>query len=124
MRRYVRAKIHGLRVTSSALRYHGSVGIDADLLKAADIDSFEAVDVVNLNTGDRWQTYAIPAGKGEFCLNGGSARLGCVGDECLIIVYGYGDRFEGAKVLMLDEGNNVADSFDYKDGFPSTSRSC
>ena len=118
MRRYVRAKIHGLRVTTSALRYHGSVGIDEDLLKAADIDHFEAVDVVNLNTGDRWQTYAIPAGKGEFRLNGGSARLGCVGDECLIIVYGYGDRFEGAKVLMVGAENTVIDSFDYRDGVP------
>lgn len=118
MRRYVRAKIHGLRVTTSALRYHGSVGIDDELLKAADIDHFEAVDVVNLNTGDRWQTYAIPAGKGEFCLNGGSARKGCVGDECLIIVYGYGDRFDGAKVLMVGADNGVIDSFDYKDGVP------
>ncbi|NLE74998.1 MAG: aspartate 1-decarboxylase [Actinobacteria bacterium] len=118
MRRYVRAKIHGLRVTNSALRYHGSVGIDDELLKAAGIDQFEAVDVVNLNTGSRWQTYALSAGKGEFCLNGGSARLGCVGDECLVIVYGYGDRFEGAKVLMMSADNNVADSFDYKDGVP------
>ena len=63
MRRYVRAKIHGLRVTNSALRYHGSVGIDDELLKAAGIDQFEAVDVVNLNTGSRWQTYALSAGK-------------------------------------------------------------
>jgi len=118
MRRYVRAKIHGLRVTQSALRYHGSVGVDEELLKAADIDHFEQVDVVNLNTGDRWQTYAIPAGKGQFCLNGGSARLGCVGDEWLIIVYGYSERFEGARVLMLGAENEVIDSFDYKDGVP------
>ena len=76
MRRYVRAKIHGLRVTTSALRYHGSVGIDEDLLKAADIDHFEAVDVVNLNTGDRWQTYAIP-GQGRVLPKWGqrSARM-------------------------------------------------
>jgi aspartate 1-decarboxylase len=118
MRRYVRAKIHGIRVTQSALRYHGSVGVDSDLLAEVGIDHFEAVDVVNLNTGDRWQTYVIPAGKGEFCLNGGSARLGCEGDECLLIVYGYGDRFEGAKVIMLDERNEILDSFDYKDGVP------
>ena len=114
MNRYIKGKIHGVRVTKSLLRYHGSVTVDSELMEKAGIEPYEAVDVVNLNTGDRWSTYILPGGKGEFWLNGGSARLGTLGDECLLMVYGFGDSFPGAKVVMVNEKNEIIDLIDYK----------
>jgi len=114
MNRYIKGKIHGVRVTKSLLRYHGSVTVDRELMEKAGIEPYEAVDVVNLNTGDRWSTYILPGGKGEFWLNGGSARLGTLGDECLLMVYGFGDKFPGAKVVMVNEKNEIIDLIDYK----------
>lgn len=114
MNRYIKGKIHGVRVTKSMLRYHGSVTVDRELMEKAGIEPYEAVDVVNLNTGDRWSTYILPGAKGEFWLNGGSARLGTLGDECLLMVYGFGDKFPGAKVVMVNEKNEIIDLIDYK----------
>lgn len=113
MKRYVNAKIHGLTVTRSALEYHGSVGVDGDLLQKVGIEPYEAVLVVNLNNGARWETYAIPAGPGEMHLNGGSARLGNVGDRCLIMTFAWKEVFTGAHVLMMGPGNTIAQVVEY-----------
>ena len=113
MKKYVNAKIHGLQVTRSALDYHGSLGVDASLLEQAGIEPYEAILVVNLNNGARWETYAISADPGEVQLNGGSARLGCVGDRLLIMTFAWEDHFSGAKVLMIGAGNKVTKVVEY-----------
>ncbi len=84
-----KSKIHRASITDANLQYEGSLTIDQDLMDAADILPYEKVDVVNINTGDRFTTYAIKGkrGSGEICLNGGAARLGQKGDLVIIITY-------------------------------------
>lgn len=107
MKTFVAAKLHGLRVSDRNVDYQGSVGIDAHLMKLAGIDPYEQVHLVNLRNGERWITYAIPAGPGEFVLNGGSARLGEVGDVCLAMTYALSDRPFHAPVIFCTAGNGV-----------------
>lgn len=88
-RTILKSKIHRARVTEANLYYEGSITIDSNLMKAADILEYEKVEVLNLNNGHRLETYAIPgkAGSGVICLNGPSARGACVGDEVIILSY-------------------------------------
>jgi hypothetical protein len=76
-RTMMKSKIHRATVTDANLNYVGSITVDTDLLEAADILPYEQVFVLNINTGARFETYAIegPAGKGDICLNGAAARL-------------------------------------------------
>lgn len=104
---YVSGKVHGIRVTGKALDYDGSVTVDRLLLKAAGIDPYERVDVISLTTGARWTTYAMPGDPGEFRLNGGGARLGEVGDRCVVIAYRDHDEFPGCDVVHCDPGNDI-----------------
>lgn len=86
-RRMCKSKIHRATVTDANLQYEGSITIDVRLLEAADILPYEMVQVLNINTGDRFETYAIPGkrGKGDICLNGAAARLGEPGDKVIIL---------------------------------------
>ncbi|MEF8780401.1 MAG: aspartate 1-decarboxylase [Haloferacaceae archaeon] len=106
----LRAKLHHARVTQTEKEYEGSITIDGDLLDAADVAVHEKVQVVNVETGDRFETYAIRGKAGEICLNGAAARLASVGDRIIVMAYG---RFEGAipepTVLRLDEENEPID---------------
>jgi aspartate 1-decarboxylase len=77
------------------LAYEGSIAISTDLLAVSGIRIHERVQVVNLNNGERFETYVIAGKPGEVCLNGPAARLGVVGDEVIIIAYGFLDT-EGA----------------------------
>ncbi len=88
-REMFKSKIHRATVTMAELYYEGSITIDKDLLDEADILPHEKVQVVNVNTGTRLETYTLegPAGSGMICLNGPAARLGTVGDEVIIITY-------------------------------------
>ncbi len=88
-REMLKSKIHRATVTQAELNYEGSLTVDIALLEAADIKQFEKVQVVNLNNGNRFETYTIPGRKnsGIICLNGPAARLGNVGDEIIIITY-------------------------------------
>lgn len=81
----VKSKIQRLTVTDKNLRYEGSLGLDRALLAAADILPGEMVQVVNVNNGARFETYAIAAPAGHCVLNGGAARLGEVGDEVIVM---------------------------------------
>jgi len=85
----MKSKIHRARVTEANLNYVGSITIDQDLLKAANILPNEKVQVVNNNNGARLETYAIPgpAGSGVICLNGAAARLVQPEDVVIIISY-------------------------------------
>jgi len=85
----LKSKIHRATVTEANLDYEGSITIDADLIKAADILENEKVEVLNLNNGQRIETYAIkgPSGSGVICLNGPAARGSCRGDMVIIVSY-------------------------------------
>jgi len=84
-----KSKIHRARITQADLYYEGSLTIDVDLMEAADLVSYEKVSVVNINNGERFETYVIPGTRGsrDICLNGAAARKGHVGDEIIIISY-------------------------------------
>jgi aspartate 1-decarboxylase len=107
VRTFVAAKIHGIIVTDKSVVYHGSVTIDAALMAEADIHPYEQVDVVNLSNGARWTTYALPGGEGVFTLNGGGARLGEVGDRCVVMTYRTEGVFSGARVVQIAADNRT-----------------
>ena len=114
LRTFVQGKIHGIRVTACKLHYNGSAAIDTALLAAAGIAPYEQIQVVNLNSGERLVTYAFPGKRGEFSLNGGAARMGQVGDDCLVIAYRQEERFSGAKVVFINPADNsVRETMDY-----------
>jgi aspartate 1-decarboxylase len=83
----LKSKIHRARVTQVNLEYEGSITIDRRLLEAADILPFEKVQVLDINNGSRFETYAIEGGPGEICLNGAAARLVSAGDLVIILTY-------------------------------------
>jgi aspartate 1-decarboxylase len=84
-----KSKIHRAVVTQAELYYEGSLTVDSELLEAADLLPYEKVSVVNVNNGERFETYLIAGepGSGVICLNGAAARKGAVGDEVIIISY-------------------------------------
>lgn len=88
-RTMLKSKIHRARVTDCNIDYEGSVTIDSILLKAADILPYERVEILNVNNGARFGTYAIEGepGKGDICLNGAAARLASQNDIVIIITY-------------------------------------
>ncbi|WP_456376490.1 aspartate 1-decarboxylase [Lutibacter sp.] len=96
----VKSKIHRVKVTGADLQYIGSVTIDEDLMDAANIIQGEKVQIVNINNGERLETYAIPGPRksGEITLNGPAARKVAKGDIVIIISYGIVD-FEEAKLF-------------------------
>jgi aspartate 1-decarboxylase len=108
-----KSKIHRARVTQAELYYEGSITIDQDLMRTADILEYEKVQVVNINNGNRFETYALKgeAGSGVICLNGAAARLGHVGDEVIIITYGEYEDVEltmhKPTILLVNEHNAV-----------------
>ena len=94
----VKSKIHRVTITESDLNYVGSITIDKDLMEAANLIANEKVQIVNLNNGERLDTYVITGerGSGEICMNGPAARKVAVGDIIIIISYASID-FEEAK---------------------------
>jgi aspartate 1-decarboxylase len=95
-----KSKIHRVTVTEANLQYVGSITIDEDLIDAAKLIEFEKVHVINLNNGERLETYVIKGsrGSGTICLNGPAARKVVVGDEIIILSYAAMD-FEEAKTF-------------------------
>lgn len=109
----VKSKIHRVKVTGADLQYIGSVTIDEDLMDAANIIQGEKVQIVNINNGERLETYAIPGPRksGEITLNGPAARKVAKGDIIIIISYGILD-FEEAKsfkpsLIFPNENDNT-----------------
>lgn len=113
--RLMHAKLHRVRVTEANVNYVGSITIDPNLLNKVGILPLEEVDIINLNNGNRFSTYAIPgnAGTGEICPNGGAALLCQPGDLLIIYAYEECDRAEVlhkghiAKVLVADAQNQT-----------------
>jgi aspartate 1-decarboxylase len=87
MRTMLKGKIHRAHVTDANVNYEGSITIDRKLMEAADILPYEQVDVVNVNNGARFTTYAIVGEQGEICINGAAARLAVKGDIVIILSY-------------------------------------
>ena len=83
----LKSKIHRATVTDANLAYEGSISIDPDLMRAADILPYEQVHVVNVTNGERLVTYTIEGGAGEICLNGAAAHKCRPGDIVIIISY-------------------------------------
>jgi len=110
---FFKSKIHRATVTDANLNYEGSLSIDPELMERADILPFEKVDVVNINNGERFSTYAIKGkkGSGEICLNGGAARKGQIGDLLIIITYAHLTTEEitrhQIKAVLVDKANKV-----------------
>ena len=109
----VKSKIHRVKVTGADLQYIGSITIDEDLMDASNIIQGEKVQIVNINNGERLETYAIPGPRktGEITLNGPAARKVAKGDIVIIISYGVMD-FEEAKsfkptLIFPNENDNT-----------------
>jgi len=85
----LKSKLHRVRVTQAELHYVGSITIDEDLLDAADMIAGQRVQIVNINNGERFETYTIRGerGSGQICLNGPAARKVQVGDVLIVIAY-------------------------------------
>src|SRR5882757_3486325 len=94
----LKSKIHRATVTEADLNYAGSITIDEDLIDAANLIENEKVEVLNVNNGERFETYVIKGkkGSGQICLNGPAARKVAIGDIVIIVSYATMD-FEEAK---------------------------
>ena len=110
----MKSKIHRATVTEANVDYVGSVTLDSDLMKAADILPHEKVQIADITNGARLETYAIegPAGSGVVCLNGAAARLVREGDTIIIISYAQMTdeeaRAHKPTVVFVDSMNRIA----------------
>jgi aspartate 1-decarboxylase len=111
IRTLLKSKIHRATVTDTDMHYDGSLGIDADLMAAADILPYEQVHVYNINNGERFETYAIEEapGSGAIVLRGAAARKGVKGDLVIIATFAPVDEQESKDfkpaVISVDEAN-------------------
>jgi len=111
LREMMKSKIHRAVITEANLNYIGSITIDSDLMRLADLLPNEKVQVVNNNNGARFETYVIEgrSGSGEICVNGAAARLVQPGDVVIIISYALMDGKEIAayqpRVVFVDSAN-------------------
>jgi aspartate 1-decarboxylase len=114
-RTVLKSKIHRARVTEANLNYEGSITIARLLMDKADIIPHEKVEVLNLNNGQRLETYAIPGekGSGVICLNGPAARSAVVGDVVIIVTYvsleDSAARLAEPVIVNVDEKNRLKD---------------
>ncbi len=112
-RKFLRSKLHTVRVTSKNLEYEGSLTLDPRFMIAAELEPFESVWVYNLENGERFETYVIKGewGSREVCLNGAAARKGEIGDRLIVVSYAWlsPEEIEAAKVkiVYVDQENNI-----------------
>ena len=115
----LKAKIHQATVTSTDVNYHGSITVDADLLKASGLLPNEAVLVADCDNGNRFTTYVIVGkpGSGQICVNGAAARLTQVGHRVIIMSFVYATPQEvanhKARVVIADKANRPAETIDH-----------
>ena len=113
LRTMLKSKIHRATVTEANLYYEGSITLDADLIRAADILENEKVEVLNLNNGLRIETYVIKgkAGSGVVCLNGPAARGSRAGDQVIIVSYVWLEDKEAKtikpKIIKVNARNQI-----------------
>ncbi|MDQ3642514.1 MAG: aspartate 1-decarboxylase [Actinomycetota bacterium] len=109
-RRMMKSKIHRATVTGAELDYAGSISLDTRLMAMADIREFEQVAVLDVDNGNRFETYAIAGDSGQVQLNGAAARLVEPGHRVIVITYADYDEAElapgwGPTVVQVDERN-------------------
>jgi len=116
MRTMLKGKIHRARVTQVDVDYEGSITIDKSLMEASDILPYEQVEVLNINNGARFSTYAIEAepNSGTICINGAAARLAAKGDIIIILSYCHLPDDEALnvipKMVYVDENNRIVET--------------
>jgi aspartate 1-decarboxylase len=107
----LKSKIHRACVTNVNIDYEGSVTIDKKLMEEADILPNEHVEVLNINNGARFASYAIEGESGEICINGAAARLAVKGDPVIILSYCYVEDDEAhnftPKLVYVDAQNAI-----------------
>ena len=113
LRQFLNSKIHRATVTDANLNYVGSITIDEEFLEKANILEWEKVEILNINNGERFQTYAIKGKRGSkcFCLNGAAARKSQPGDKIIIVTYAHltSEEIKTHKpvIVQVGEGNQI-----------------
>lgn len=112
LREMLRSKIHRATVTETDVNYVGSLTVDKHLLQASDILPYEKVNVVNVNNGNRFDTYVIESEQpGVICVNGAAARLAEPGDKIIIMTYAHYSAQElehyAPRVVLVGENNVI-----------------
>ena len=124
----LKAKIHQATVTFTDVNYHGSITIDADLLKASGLLPNEAVIVADCDNGNRFTTYVIvgKAGSGQVGVNGAAARLTQIGHRVIVMGFVYATPQEAAthkaRVVIADKANRPAETVDHPSTLESYTR--
>jgi aspartate 1-decarboxylase len=112
----MKSKIHRATVTGACLDYVGSITLDTELMRLADIHEFEHVHVLDIDNGARFETYAMEGGPGDVILNGAAARLVQPGDRVIVITYAAYSEEELAEyaplIVHVDETNSVIPEHD------------
>ena len=113
LREFLNSKIHRATVTDANLNYVGSITVDEEFLEKANILEWEKVEILNINNGERFQTYALKGKRGSkvFCLNGAAARKAQKGDKIIIVTYAQLDENEikthKPTVVQVGENNEI-----------------
>ena len=114
MRIMLKSKIHRAHVTETNIDYEGSITVDKKLMEEADILPYEQVQVLNIDNGARFTTYAIEGECGEVCVNGAAVRLVAKGDAVLILSYCHVDDSEAhnfaPKLVYVDAKNAITET--------------
>jgi aspartate 1-decarboxylase len=118
-RTMLKSKIHMATVTEANLNYYGSISVDAELCKDADLLPFEKIDIYNCNNGSRFSTYIILGKKGEMCVNGAAARHVQKGDIIILASYAEYKQKElkkhNPKLVFVDDKNKMVEIKRYID---------
>ena len=113
LRQFLNSKIHRATVTDANLNYVGSITIDEEFLELSGIMEWEKVEILNINNGERFQTYVIKGKRGSrcFCLNGAAARKAQVGDKIIIVTYAdltpEDIKTHKPTIVQVGEGNEI-----------------
>ncbi len=116
MRWMCKSKIHRATVTGADVDYVGSITLDPELMRLAALREFEQVHVLDIDNGARFETYVIPGGPGDVCLNGAAARLVNPGDIVIVIAYRDVQDADVAshkpRLVYLDKQNKIVRTAD------------
>ena len=110
---FLHSKIHRAQITDSNLNYVGSITIDEEFLEKANIREWEKVEILDINNGERFQTYALKGKRGSkcFCVNGAAARKVQTGDKIIVVTYAQMDEEEikthKPTILQVGENNEI-----------------
>jgi aspartate 1-decarboxylase len=109
----LQSKIHQAVITDANINYEGSITIDEEILQKADLLEHQAVEIANINNGERFKTYIIKGtyGSKEICINGAGARKVTIGDKIIIMAYASFEKNEinnySPTIVLMDENNEI-----------------